>query len=27
LLRSAPESLKWYLAPEEIQRATRAAGL
>ena len=27
LLRSASESLKWYLAPEEIQRAKRAAGL
>ena len=27
LLRSGPESLKWYLAPEEAQRAKRAAGL
>jgi hypothetical protein len=26
LLRSTPASLKWYLAPEEVQRAKRAAG-
>jgi hypothetical protein len=27
LLRSAPGSLKWYLTPEEVQRAKHAAGL
>lgn len=27
LLRSGPESLKWYLAPKEVERTTRAAGL
>jgi hypothetical protein len=27
LLRSAPETQNWYLAPEEVQRAVRAAGL
>jgi hypothetical protein len=27
LLRSGTESLNWYLAPEEVQRAKRAAGL
>jgi hypothetical protein len=27
LLRNTRESLRWYLAPEEVQRAKRAAGL
>ena len=27
LLRNTRESLRWYLAPEEIQRAKRATGL
>jgi len=27
LVRSAPASFSWYLAPEEVQRAKRAAGL
>ncbi len=27
LLRNAPESQRWYLAPEEVQRAKRTAGL
>ena len=27
LVRNTPESLEWYLAPQEVQRAKRAAGL
>lgn len=27
LLRSTPASFRWYLAPEEVQRAKRVAGL